>query len=282
METHEYTGILGSAAGRPVTAKMLESSKGFIEQLDPGGVEYLRKIRSLGADGAVIMEQDWIRSGRPYYIVYPIACETLLRVRLDIPANALKIPAGLRVVALRFGVGKEVEGVSSILFGISANNLIGVFIQMLDGKQNTTFSIEFDSATVEEQLQGSRIEGRLRGMVRPAAIFAAMRIACGVCLLGEDSEWVDPDVLSKDRVKYEQTGDPAIVERAKRRGKFGWVVGGNIDTAPHLRRPHLGIRWTGEKKLIPKLVPISGSVVRKRRLSEVPHGYGDRESAESE
>lgn len=274
MEAHEYIGILGSAAGRTVTAKMIEDGRGFIRQLDRDGYEYMNKVRKLGADGAVAMEAGWIRIGRPYYIVYPVACEALLRVRLDIPASALRLPAGLGSVALRFCVGREVEGISAILIQREAgDNLMGVFIQALDGQENATFGIASDALTVEEQLQERIFKNALNGLKNPMSVFAAMKIACGICLLGEDSEWVEPDVLSKDRLKFEQTGDPAIVERAKRRGKFGWVVGGNIDTAPHLRRPHLGIRWTGEKGLIPKLVPISGSVVRKKRLSEVPHGY---------
>jgi hypothetical protein len=39
--------------------------------------------------------------------------------------------------------------------------------------------------------------------------------------------------------------------------------------------PHFGLRWTGEGRKIPKIVPIKGSVINKKLVAEVPTGYED-------
>ncbi|MFH1923922.1 MAG: hypothetical protein ABIP48_29025 [Planctomycetota bacterium] len=56
---------------------------------------------------------------------------------------------------------------------------------------------------------------------------------------------IEPDVLSKDRPRFEQTGDEKYVTKAHRRGKVGWNVGRQIEVAPHYRRPHMALVWTG-------------------------------------
>jgi hypothetical protein len=35
------------------------------------------------------------------------------------------------------------------------------------------------------------------------------------------------------------------VDKAHRRGKVGWNVGRHIEVAPHYRRPHMALVWTG-------------------------------------
>jgi hypothetical protein len=52
---------------------------------------------------------------------------------------------------------------------------------------------------------------------------------------------IEPDVLSKDRDKFERGGDRKYVDKAPRRGKIGWNVERHIDVAPHYRRPHMAL-----------------------------------------
>lgn len=109
----------------------------------------------------------------------------------------------------------------------------------------------------------------------------AVRITASVCLLAKDPDLIEPDVLDKDRGKFAHTSDPdeiqKMVERAHRRGKVGWNVGARLEVSPHYRRAHFGIRWTGQGRTIPKVVPIKGCVVRRKHMTEVPTGYLDRE-----
>ena len=93
------------------------------------------------------------------------------------------------------------------------------------------------------------------------------------CLLEDDPEIVNPEVLADDRAKYEASGDQKYVEKARRRGKFGWDVGRHIEVIPHYRRPHLMLAWTGAGRSVPKIVPRKGSIVHRNVVEKLPTGF---------
>jgi hypothetical protein len=66
-----------------------------------------------------------------------------------------------------------------------------------------------------------------------------------------------------NRDKFEHSGDDRYIEKAHRRGKIGWNVGRHIEVAPHYRRPHMALVWTGQGRTVPKIVPRRGSVVHR-------------------
>lgn len=106
----------------------------------------------------------------------------------------------------------------------------------------------------------------------------AVRLYCTLCLLDQDSELLSNIVLNKDRIKYEETGDDKYVAKAAKRGVIGWDVGRELETVPHFRRPHFGIRYMrieGHEELQPRVRPIKGSLVHREKLKEVPTGYLD-------
>jgi hypothetical protein len=92
--------------------------------------------------------------------------------------------------------------------------------------------------------------------------------------MADDPELVLADVLSKDRLDFERTGDQKYVDRARRRGKVGWLVGAHVEVDLHYRRPHFGIRWTGAGRSVPRVVPRRGSVVHSEVVEKVPSGFG--------
>jgi hypothetical protein len=94
-------------------------------------------------------------------------------------------------------------------------------------------------------------------------------------MLNNDPEIVEPLVLSKDRLKPH---DAKHVEKARRRGLYGWDVGRQIEVIPHIRRPHFGIRWTGNGRSVPRLVPIKGSVIHKAAITTIPTGHHNEDS----
>ena len=103
-----------------------------------------------------------------------------------------------------------------------------------------------------------------------------VRLCCTLCLLGDDSEVISPDVLADDRGKFEETGDQKYVDKARRRGKVGWDVGRQIEVAPHYRRPHMALVWTGHGRTVPKIVPRRGSIVHREAVEKVPMGFGEQ------
>ncbi|MHC4402545.1 MAG: hypothetical protein ACYTG0_23015 [Planctomycetota bacterium] len=84
---------------------------------------------------------------------------------------------------------------------------------------------------------------------------------------------IEPDVLSKDRDRFEQTGDEKYVAKAHRPGKVGWNIGRRIEVAPHYRRPHLMLAWTGRGRSVPKIVLRRGSIVHREIVEKVPSGF---------
>ena len=105
-------------------------------------------------------------------------------------------------------------------------------------------------------------------------VMDCIRLCCSLCLLESDPSIISPDVLSKDRDRFEHTRDEKYVEKAHRRGKVGWDVGRHIEVIPHYRRPHLTLVWTGPGRTVPKIVPRRGSIVHRNVVEKVPMGFG--------
>ena len=69
------------------------------------------------------------------------------------------------------------------------------------------------------------------------------------------------------------TSDQKYIDKAHRRGKIGWNVGRQIEVAPHYRRPHMTLVWTGPGRAVPRVVPRRGSVVHRDVIARVPSGF---------
>ena len=130
-------------------------------------------------------------------------------------------------------------------------------------------------STVEQSLAGlgRGITAEMGVQVPDALVTDCVRRCCSLCLLENDPSVIEPDVLSKDRDKFESTGDQKYVDKAHRRGKVGWNVGRHIEVIPHYRRPHMALVWTGRGRAVPKIVPRRGSVVHRSVVEKVPSGW---------
>jgi len=100
------------------------------------------------------------------------------------------------------------------------------------------------------------------------------------CLLLEDTKdddsLITPDVLSKDRQKYDATGDQKCVDRARRRGRIGFDVGRKFEDrskSPHWRNASpAALYWTGPGKKIPKVRYRRGTFVHREKIATIPTG----------
>lgn len=103
-----------------------------------------------------------------------------------------------------------------------------------------------------------------------------VRLVCTICLIGNDPELITPDVLSADRDKFEATQDQILldklIDKARRRGKYGFDIGRGVEIAPHYRRPHPFLAWTGPGRKIPRIVLRKGSVIHREVIEKVPTG----------
>jgi hypothetical protein len=130
--------------------------------------------------------------------------------------------------------------------------------------------------TVEEALRelGSNELAELGVQIPNDLVTDCVRLCCSLCLLENDPSVIEPDVLTKDRAKFDETGDEKYVTKAQRRGNVGWNVGRQIEVAPHYRRPHMMLAWTGPGRSLPKVVPRRESVVHRELVEKIPSGFG--------
>lgn len=214
-------------------------------------------------------ENLWIRSTRPYYKVWPSIIQPLLRTPLNIALG--EVPSnGPKVIVLR------TASYAALVHRWERDRLIAVS----PGSEDRIEIIGGDS--IETQLR-SPFLGAGKS-VDCLSLEQILRLYVGVQLLCSDARFINPDVLDRDKKKFESSGDRKFAERAKRRGKFGWNVGEHLESVPHLRRPHFGIRygyWGGEE-ITPRLRPVKGAVVHRDKMRRIPTGYITPEGVEIE
>jgi len=109
-----------------------------------------------------------------------------------------------------------------------------------------------------------------------------VRLACTLCLIGDNPDLIKAEVLSKDRHRVSQDNIEKLVEKAKRRGKLGWSVGRDLEVIPHYRRPHPALVWTGKGRTIPKIILRAGSIVHREIVGRVPTGYEGDDGSRTE
>lgn len=115
------------------------------------------------------------------------------------------------------------------------------------------------------------------GVIIPDSMLADVtRLVCTICLLANDPEIVQPEVLDSDVVRYADSKDFKYVDKAHRRGKVGWSVGKDISVSPHYRNACLAaLYWTGKGKTVPIIRFRAGCLVKRASVSVVPTGYLD-------
>ena len=253
------------------------------------------KMRSGQFFGQITNERDWEQARRPYYNVWPSIVPMLTRLNLDLDSSLIRLP--LPALCIRFPKqknpltfdwkGEEVQIRCMLMGAINEGRGLSILIDvgevMGDGKEfgvpiYTYRNFRRESGlTVEEALQelGSNELAELGVQIPDALITDCVRLCCSLCLLENDPSVIEPDVLSKDRARFEQTGDEKYVAKAHRRGKVGWHVGRHIEVAPHYRRPHMALVWTGRGRAVPRVVPRRGSVVHREMVEKLPSGFGE-------
>lgn len=259
-------------------------------------------------------ERLWLEGRRPYYSVFPVAVESLCKLKLDIDCSLVSLPKNQLFV--RFPIGQELgvenqkKKVCSILVGESVNmftkakstteydnskfiNGITLFVECGEHTDipeargtwvpyRNLFGIQLPAGrTVEEAIQPAMLEYKIFHPDMCDLLEKCIRLVCTLCLLGDDPEIIKPDVLNEDARRYDETGDQKYVERAHKRGKIGWVVGADWETCPHYRRPHLRLQMTGKGRTVPKIVNVKGTTVHRTKLSDVPTGYLDDDEAKT-
>ena len=239
-------------------------------------------------------ERDWERARRPYYNVWPSIVPMLTRLNLDLDSALIQLPLPALCVRLPKQQNpmtfewqdQPFEIRCMLLSEINGGHGLSILIDVGETMDNGPLKIPIytyrnfprrSGLTVEQSLAGlgKGITADMGVQVPEDLITDCVRLCCSLCLLENDPSIISPDVLSKDRDKFDQTGDAKYVEKAHRRGKLGWDVGRHVEVIPHYRRPHLMLAWTGAGRAVPKIVPRRGTIVHRSKVEAVPSGFGE-------
>ncbi len=255
----------------------------------------LTRLGSKSCAFQMVSEGTWEKDHRPFYCVWPSIAPMLLRLSLDLDTSLVKPP--MPVFLIRFPREKpplcwDDGHIRSILVGPTSlhkgDQIFDGFVLWVDtgerdkAPDGTLYPVHTyinlpmkRGMTLEESLRALPYDpSAYQGIQMPEEIRTnCARLACTICLLENDPELIEPDVLAKDRDKFEITRDAKYVERAKRRGKVGWNVGKGIEVIPHVRRPHPALMHTGHGRTVPRIVLRKGSVIHREVVTHVPTGF---------
>jgi len=263
--------------------------------------DYATELSLQNEDGTsynqFLTELFWYEDRRPYYCVWPAITGILTKISLDIDSGLIRPP--MRVLCVRipkeknrlsWQVGTDEHCVRSILLAeANVRHEAGLTLWINCGEEISGTPIHFfknfrltHGRTVEDGVRGLPYhESAKVGLQLPRDIEeSCVRLAITLCLLDKNPELIVPDVLSKDLQKWQDTQDQKFVDRAIRRGKYGWHVGRDVEVVPHVRRPHPALFWTGAGRTVPIVKLRRGSIVHRDTIRRLPTGHMKDEETE--
>lgn len=263
-----------------------------------------RVLHDAAAVRQQLLEGWWEIDKCPYYRVYPAIIPMLLKLNLSIDAGLIKLPSRLRAFSIcfpkadhkvSFNIGESHYIIRSLLCGpvtlqSNAQEYKGISIWVDFGETLGSCGLSTepilkdfpvltylnmpiqDGMTVEDASNMLHEDPSSNFGIRipPSTKAEIIKLVCTLCLLENDPAIIEPDVLDKDKAKYERNPDQTIIDRAVRRGKVGWNVGRKIETIPHVRGPSpLALYWTGRGRTIPLIRYRKGCIVHKELITKI-------------
>jgi len=236
-------------------------------------------------------DKRWIEDKRPYYDVYPSIIPMLIKLNLKVAGNIIFPPMGMHNLLIRFPENHilcsgDVKVRTIFLSFQKCNrdtkqiNLENGLVVGIDiGEEYLSIPIftlrifPLDERPIEDTLTALRVHDSFKTGVQVPndLVNKSIKLCLTLCLLENNSELIKPEILTKDQYK---SGDfNRLVAKARRRGKFGFSIGKEIEKIPHYRRPHPALVWTGKGRKIPKIVMRKGSIIHREAIKKIPTGF---------
>lgn len=228
---------------------------------------------------------------RPFYRVYPNFLEAVLHLGIEkvhtqhisppIPCVSIELPQKSPLKITFFGEQRVLQAV--LVCETIGNALI---VAAHTDVERISFLFPRETDTINDFLEAQKKEIRLAARTIFQLIF-------GVFMIPKDDSFLcESAVLSKDAAAYDASHDPKYIDKARRRGVFGWYIGRQSEEEdkadeemefntesgrikPHKRKGTFALRHTGPGRCIPIITWVRECHVNKDLLRTVPHGYYD-------
>jgi hypothetical protein len=280
-------------------------------------LDYLQSLMLTYGDAAwtakttmqACLEIGWLRQGRPFYNVHPIAVELCQKLSLNMKWGDLVFPT--RYILLRFAGGHEPVGIKTSLLRVPSlvkpENKVEVHVARIKAAQAMQVIPLGGRIATKDKGEGFWVYGEddIRNAVVEDSARAArssekdgedfydwaweddetipflIKLLAFIGLLARGTDLITPAILAADREEYDATSDESrkrwLEQRAASRQGCGFDIGRSLEieraTSPHWRSPHLALFHTGPGRTIPALKLRSGCVVIPKDMSQVPTGY---------
>lgn len=294
---HEFRTLWANLHSDPMTRNTVELD---INQFYAGLIKRFADRQKKAKLGSYNNEMDtrceyyWIRTGKPYYRLYQGVIKPFLKLDANkVDTGLLKIPTD-NTLMIQMPVGGvivngiELRNIVLCKANINDRQTIGMHIMIEYAVEGTeaheykkiytaNISTPFKTGLMLGEMLGALSQTVEGGIGIPKELYEnAIKIVAVCLLLENDPEIIQPDVLNSDLAKFKQTLDPKYIEKAKRRGKFGWVIGRDIEVSPHIRAASpFALYWTGKGRTIPIIRYRKGCVVHRELVEKIPTGFGD-------
>lgn len=249
------------------------------------GIMNSENIETAGSNIALALsERHWHTSGRPFFNVYPSVLNALKNTTLQIDPKDIpeSIVHELGAICVKFPIGFQHPmklDARSFMLVVSERTIVkgsvvpvksvGVSVGLNDFDVVLSMSCQYGK--VFENCEAGSPSGLGYTDDEHEIRKYISRIGLGVLMLAADPDFLKPIVLKKFGNVEHPTSDQ--IDKSKRRGVFGFSIGESIEVAPHIRRPHFAIRWTGKGREVPRLVPVKGSLIHRNKMTTVPTGF---------
>lgn len=260
------------------------------------------KSRATSYATASGLYHQWHIDKEPYYRLYPAVIESIIKMDIKklINLEMDQLPYGLDTLEIEIPESYwEVTGFCScIIQNVSESMRKHNYVHPVEFEDVWALAVQDEDSMLGMSYPRANLRNHIDSfldtddeeMLKAVNIF---KFIYGVLAIGENEDIVKPLPLSKDKAKYERTLDEKYIEKARRRGVYGFSVGEGILTpeefkrheeenkdaiehgrkAPHLRSACLATYWTGKGRALPKILLRKSSFVNKDLYKQIPQGF---------
>ena len=244
----------------------------------------------------------WHKEAMPFYRVYPAFQKQLSALGEDILENTntfdFDIDKSLEAIAIEFPISNEPIHLCGMVTTLKRDSghtkthpdfsMYTYFWYKENGatKHGSNFLHVVNPSTEGDSFRKSCL--KIEDNINREMFSKTLQTYAAIIAIGNNPDLLQPISLSKDREKYEKTLDPKLIDKAKRRGVFGFDVGKIFEdeeqieenmkraggtVAPHYRKSHLAWQPHGPGNSLRKLILKKGSHVNLDKAKKVPMGY---------